>query len=33
MTPELPLAERLVRVNFVERRVRNAAGMPLVPPE
>lgn len=33
MTPEAPLAERLVRVNFVERRVRNAAGVPLVPPE
>ena len=30
---ELPLAERLVRVNFTERRVRNAAGVPLVPPE
>lgn len=33
MTPEAPLAERLVRVNFVERRVRNAAGVPTVPPE
>lgn len=33
VTPELPLAERLVRVNFTERRVRNAAGVPLVPPE
>ncbi len=33
MTPQAPLAERLVRVNFVERRVRNAAGVPVVPPE
>lgn len=33
MTPEASLAERLSRVNFIERRVRNAAGMPLVPPE
>ncbi|MBL8921320.1 MAG: rhodanese-like domain-containing protein [Myxococcaceae bacterium] len=33
MTPEATLAERLVRVNFVERRVRNAAGVPTVPPE
>lgn len=33
MTPEAPLAERLVRVNFTERRVRNAAGVPTVPPE
>jgi len=30
---ELPLEERLLRVNFVERRVRNAAGLPVVPPE
>ncbi|MDP3237734.1 MAG: rhodanese-like domain-containing protein [Myxococcales bacterium] len=33
MTPEAPLAERLVRVNFTERCNRNAAGVPVVPPE
>lgn len=30
---ELPPAERLLRVNFLERRVRSSAGVPLVSPE
>lgn len=33
MTPETSLAERLVRVNFTERLVRNPGGVPVVPPE
>lgn len=33
MTPDTSLAERLSRTNFAEKLIRNAAGVPLVPPE